>query len=120
MKVSGFEMGFPKRRQGWRAFRCKSDPEVIRRLEYLSAVVNATERSRLTCLSEESCSSTYLTYPPTLMVDVFHSRIGPHKDNKLDITHNTPYFQPPSIWAMGHPSQGKARQDMPGLEDRAT
>ena len=27
--LSGFEMGFPKRRQGWGAIRCKSDSEVI-------------------------------------------------------------------------------------------
>ncbi len=43
------------------------------------------------------------------MVDVFHSRIGPHKDNKLNITHTHTHTVPPSIWAMGHPSQGKAR-----------
>jgi len=31
----GFEVGLPKRRQGWRAIRCYSDSEVILRLEYL-------------------------------------------------------------------------------------
>ena len=44
----GFEMGFPKRRQWWRAnsvqIRLGSDST-----SRVSAAVNATERSRLTC-----------------------------------------------------------------------